>query len=131
MIDDHVTYHLFTRENTERYINVDPSNPVELNTIKKIVFIIHGWTENRSRKWYNELKNALLRTGDVYVVQVDYEEPAAQDYVAAVLSVPDIGKFKKMLKVRKIRNCLLSLFSSCYLIKDKTRAPREPKCVTL
>lgn len=90
--ESHVTYHLFTRENTEEYATLDPSNPVQLNTNKRIIFIIHGWTENRHRLWYNEIKNALLQKDDVYVVQVDYEEPASQNYVDAVLSVPDVGK---------------------------------------
>lgn len=91
--DDQVTYHLFTRENTEKCITIDPSEPVQLRTNKRIIFVVHGWTENRHRLWYEEMKKALLKNDDVYVVQVDYEEVASQNYVAAVLSVPDVGKF--------------------------------------
>lgn len=101
--ESHVTYYLFTRENIEHYITLNPSNPVQLNTSKRIVFIVHGWTENRRKLWYNEIKNAFLRKDDVYVVQVDYEKPASQNYVDAVSAVPDVGKFAQMSIIKRGR----------------------------
>lgn len=90
--EDQVSYHLFTRTNVDNYINIDVSNPTQLNTTKKLIFIIHGWTENRSRRWYEELKNALLEKDDVFVVQVDYSEPASHGYLTAVTLAPKVGE---------------------------------------
>lgn len=87
-----VTYYLYTRYNPEQYIFIHPSNPLQLNTNKKLIFLVHGWTGSRHTTWYNDLKNALLKTDDVYVIQIDYAIPASQNYVSAVLSVPDVGK---------------------------------------
>lgn len=87
-----VTYYLFTRDNANNYIQIDESNKEKLNTTKPIVFLLHGWTENRSRQWYNDLKDALLDNDDVYVVQVDYSEPAGGNYLEAVYLSPQVGE---------------------------------------
>ncbi|EFA06789.1 Vitellogenin-2-like Protein [Tribolium castaneum] len=90
---DKIKYFLFTKNHPENYTEIDPSSPEELAEAKvPIVFIIHGWTENREREWYEDLKNAFLtRREDYYVVQVDWSDPADQIYTISSWNTKDVG----------------------------------------
>lgn len=90
---DKVTYYLYTVNNTNEYIQLDQNN-LNLLDNKKIVFLIHGWTNSRKIDWYEKLKNAfLINYKDYAVVQVDWKEPAEQLYYVASINTYDIGKF--------------------------------------
>lgn len=86
-----ITYYLFTKDNVNNYVQLDTSNIEKLSTTKPVVFLIHGWTENRRRQWYSDLKNAILENNDVNVIQVDYSRPAAENYFAAVYLASQVG----------------------------------------
>ncbi|XP_044265372.1 uncharacterized protein LOC123011801 [Tribolium madens] len=90
---DKIKYFLFTKNHPENYTEIDPSSPEELAEAKvPLVFIIHGWTENREREWYEDLKNAFLtRKEDYYVVQVDWSDPADQIYTISSWNTKDVG----------------------------------------
>lgn len=85
---------MFTKNHPENYTEIDPANPEEIAAGKvPIVFIIHGWTENRDREWYEDLKNAFLtREENYYVVQVDWSDPANQIYTISSWNTKDVGK---------------------------------------
>jgi hypothetical protein len=92
---DKVEFVLFTENNPKNYTKIDPSNPTELNNTEvRIVFIIHGWLENRGKEWYEDLKNAFLNKKEksYYVVQVDWSEPALQGYMVSAYNTKDVGK---------------------------------------
>ncbi|RZC42502.1 phospholipase A1 2, partial [Asbolus verrucosus] len=100
IIDEHVTpdkvnFFLFTRRNPQNYTEIDPSAPEELsNTTSRIVFIIHGWLENRAKQWYEDLKNAFLnRNKEYYVIQVDWSDPALKPYVLSSHNTKDVGEW--------------------------------------
>lgn len=88
---DNVTYYLYTRQNGDKYIQLDQSN-LYLLQYQKIVFFIHGWKNSRQVAWYEKLKNAFLSNYEYYVVQVDWSGPASQLYYIAANSTSNIGK---------------------------------------
>jgi pimeloyl-ACP methyl ester carboxylesterase len=99
---DKVEFVLFTENNPKNYTKIDPSNPTELNNTEvRIVFIIHGWLENRGKEWYEDLKNAFLNKKEksYYVVQVDWSEPALQGYMVSAYNTKDVGNIVGQLIV--------------------------------
>ncbi|XP_063918830.1 pancreatic triacylglycerol lipase-like [Zophobas morio] len=90
---DKIKYVLFTNKNPEKSIEVDSSDPKELNNPNvPIIFIIHGWIENREKEWYKDLKNAFLnRKPESYVIEVDWSEPAHQLYSVSSWNTKDVG----------------------------------------
>ncbi|RZC37568.1 Pep M12B propep and/or Lipase domain containing protein, partial [Asbolus verrucosus] len=78
-----VTFYLFTEKNPEDPIQLDGKNlKTNVQNADEIVFLIHGWTQNRTYQWYADLKNAYLSRKDkVYnIIEVDWAKPAAQPY---------------------------------------------------
>lgn len=87
-----VTYYLFTKDNLDQYVKLTKNN-LNLLDNKKIVFLIHGWTNSRDVEWYEDLKNAfLVGYKDYHVVQVDWREPARQYYYVSSVNTYDVGK---------------------------------------
>lgn len=87
-----VTFYLFTRDK-ENYTRVYPNHPDALDIKNKnIIFIVHGWTQNRESKWYRQLTRAILNQTDAAVVQVDWRSPAADLYSIATYNVQDVGR---------------------------------------
>lgn len=87
-----VTYYMFNRTKMKQYVFLTPANFFQINTAKKIVFLIHGWTESRNKTWYEDLKNAFLEKFDLNVIEVDYSQPASNRYPVAVLLSKSIGE---------------------------------------
>jgi hypothetical protein len=56
-----VTFYLFT-ESDRNYHRIDHSNADEIaKGHAEIVFLIHGWSENRTAEWYHNLTEAFFR----------------------------------------------------------------------
>ncbi|KYB25295.1 hypothetical protein TcasGA2_TC034399 [Tribolium castaneum] len=104
----------FEAENPNFYelIQLDQSNIEQnLHDNARTVLLIHGWSENRTADWFEDLKNAFLsRTDVVYnVIHVDYNKVASELYPIAVkksVAVGNqIGKFiLAMLKAVSLSN---------------------------
>lgn len=90
---DQVTFYLFTRTEPKEYIRLDTKNLKRLTDKKvKIVFIIHGWANNRKVTWYEDLKDAFLSLDEeYYVVEVDWSVPANQFYSVSSINTYDVA----------------------------------------
>ncbi|KAJ3625562.1 hypothetical protein MTP99_016127 [Tenebrio molitor] len=86
-----VTFYLFT-ESDRNYHRIDHSNADEIaKGHAEIVFLIHGWSENRTAEWYHNLTEAFFARGGKKVIQVDYSSVATQIYPLAVEFSPRVG----------------------------------------
>jgi hypothetical protein len=89
-----VTFYLFT-ESDRNYHRIDHSNADEIaKGHAEIVFLIHGWSENRTAEWYHNLTEAFFARGGKKVIQVDYSSVATQIYPLAVEFSPRVGKLE-------------------------------------
>lgn len=59
----------------------------------RTVFLIHGWSENHTADWFEDLKNAFLSRTDITynVIQVDYNKVASELYPVAVKKSVGVG----------------------------------------
>ena len=58
---------------------------------KKIVFIVHGWTQNAYYSWIIEMKNTLLFKENTNVVAVDWRGGSVAVYEQAVANTQIVG----------------------------------------
>lgn len=65
-------------KNWRTAIPIKQDNLYGLEENVEVVFLIHGWMENRGASWYEELTDAFLSRKDkVYnIIQVDWSGPA-------------------------------------------------------
>lgn len=94
MEESQVNFYLF--KNFQTFLQINGSNV--LNSVDKtaeIVFLIHGWTENREKQWYEDLKNAFFSRDDKHynLIQVDWSAAAGLAYHKAVGEIKNVGKF--------------------------------------
>lgn len=101
MLPNRVKFFLYTKDNPEDYVEIDPAHLDQLkNPNAKIVFIIHGWMSSREAEWYEPLTNAFLeKDEEYYVVQVDWSIPANGFYALASWSTKDVGTLLTILTI--------------------------------
>lgn len=94
ILEDDVTFYLYTNSSPSEGVYLDPSSLEELDNINSVAVLIHGYNDNRNKSlWYEPLRNVLLQqTEDIGVIEVDYERIASLDYVSAVLLSKGVGK---------------------------------------
>ncbi|KAK0172441.1 hypothetical protein PV328_005757 [Microctonus aethiopoides] len=98
-ISDDVTFHLYTRRNTDRSYILDPEsrsrtrdNP--LNPSHHTVIFIHGFNENYRSPSGQGIKDAYLKKGQFNIILVSWGKLAAMPwYVNAVLNLPAVGAY--------------------------------------
>lgn len=105
LVADAIQYYLYTRENAESSITLTSSNLEGINPSNDIVFLVHGYIENRYALWYEPLKNALLNTSDVNVIEVSYVLLSYLPYPTLVDLTDDLGKLSPLVTIL----CNLSL----------------------
>lgn len=86
-----VNMYLFTRENPSLPVVITSDNAPLLNDGKPVKIIIHGWQNNGSSDWMNEMRTAYLMKGDYNVVQVDWGTIATQLYSTAADGTRGVG----------------------------------------
>ncbi|CAH0550788.1 unnamed protein product [Brassicogethes aeneus] len=88
---DDISYYLSNKVYPNKSTEIDLKN-LNLNDQIKIVFLIHGWMNNRDIEWYELFKNGFLnKTEDYYVVEVDWENVALNVYSEAAYGVYKVG----------------------------------------
>lgn len=108
-IEKEVTYYLLSRENPE-FIQIYENDPNITQTLfwKPIVFIVHGWMQDKDKPWVLKLANAWIKAVDCFVIAVDYKRLASYTYgIAATRHVPKVGAYLcKFLQTIKLGGVL-------------------------
>lgn len=87
-----VSFYLFTRTSSD--VKLDYETPS--NMTNPVKFIIHGFIENHSRKWYKTMTDEYLKRGDYNVIQVDWERPSRSNYVSSAYNTKFVGTLSKL-----------------------------------
>lgn len=93
---DQVTFRLWTKHNRNTFRpiffgHLDIAD--NIRTDKPFKFIIHGWTDNADKGWYDDIKNSYLENGDYNVIGVDWSKPASALYPLSVQYTTEVGQY--------------------------------------
>ncbi|KAK4887578.1 hypothetical protein RN001_003849 [Aquatica leii] len=83
---------LYSRNNKQDAIVLDPTQPAPIAPNRKLVLIIHGWLQSEDGYKMQELKDAYLDRLDVNVVIVGWNKLAVDLYSRATCKLPKIAK---------------------------------------
>lgn len=70
----------------------DPEVSLKLDTTKKLVLLIHGFTDNKDRKWVKRMVRDLSFFTDSNTCVVDWSKIASTDYTIASGQVNSVGE---------------------------------------
>lgn len=68
-------------------MNLDDVEP-----IKEVKIISHGWNEDKTTWYYPKLTEVLLKKGDYNVIQIDWPFYSKQVYPTAAANTRGVGK---------------------------------------
>lgn len=93
-IEDDVTFWCLNRDTRKIYQtglnDTDIKQKIDVN--KPVVFIIHGWLDNFSRNWMQDMMSEYIEHQDVNVCGVDWARLAVYEYrIAAQENVLEVG----------------------------------------
>ncbi|XP_018568068.1 pancreatic triacylglycerol lipase-like [Anoplophora glabripennis] len=96
--ESNIIYWFFSKENPSNGIPVNRESISHLhdtsfNTSRDTIFIVHGWRNTNSSAFITTVREAIVANLDVNIFVVDWSDIAAQSYIPARTSVPDVGKF--------------------------------------
>lgn len=93
---DQVTFRLWNSEHTDIFrpiffghLKDEPS----INKNQPFKFLIHGWTDNADKGWYEQIVQEYIKKGDYNIIGVDWREPASALYPLSVKYVNDVAVF--------------------------------------
>lgn len=101
-----VTFAIRTPQNPRSQNFSAPIDTAEIHPSFPIVYIVHGWTDNGSDYWQQNLTDAYLLHGNYNVIVVDWGRLASQNYFAAVSDCRPVGRLQNHQELFVI-NCFL------------------------
>lgn len=89
--DDDIDLILFTRDNKDKPIYLNPKSPENVPPKFKTVLILHGFMSNHTKTGFPDLKNDYLTRYDCNVIMVDWSKISTQFYLMAVCKLSHIS----------------------------------------
>ncbi|KAJ8916045.1 hypothetical protein NQ315_010913 [Exocentrus adspersus] len=95
--EDDLTYHFFSRGDSNRGVVVKTSNIEVLENTgfspkKDTLFIIHGWMLNHEAELNDYVRDAIFSKHDINIFVVDWSPVAARNYISAKGAVTKVGE---------------------------------------
>lgn len=94
--EDQVTFYLRNRE-LHNKIKLTNNNLGLVNSSKPTRFLVHGWTGSHNTAWFAEATDAYLIKGDYNVIQVDWSEPANEEFYESANNTKAVGTYSIIL----------------------------------
>ncbi|KAF5274871.1 hypothetical protein FQA39_LY07053 [Lamprigera yunnana] len=86
-----IKLYLYTRNRPQDYIELDPSNPYQVDTNKKVIILTHGYLAGAYGWGIQDVKNAYLKRHDCNVIIVHWKKFAWGLYSTSVCVLPKIA----------------------------------------
>lgn len=107
--ENQVTFFLSNREQNSK-VQLTDQNLSLLNSSKPTRFLVHGWTGSHNTTWFAEATEAYLFKGDYNVIQVDWSEPASEEFYVSANNTKAVGMHQCFSKNTHIGTYIFSTF---------------------